>query len=67
MGGRPSNTTSLLKRRDDQSIDRQQGGHVKTQGEITIHKPRRDIYPASTFILDFWLLELQDDTSISTG
>lgn len=66
MGGRPSNTTSLLERRDDQSTDRQQGGHVKTQEEITIHKPRRDIYPASTFILDFWLLELQDDTSIST-
>ena len=32
---------------------------MKTQGEITIHKPRRDIYPASTFILDFRLLELQ--------
>ena len=38
---------------------------MKTQGEITIHKPRRDIYPASTFILDFRLLELQDDTFIS--
>ena len=35
MGGCPSNTTSLLKRRDDQGRDRQQGGHVKTQGVYT--------------------------------
>ena len=53
MGGRPSYTTSLLERRDDQGTDRQQGDHVKTQGDITIYKPRRDIYPANTFILNF--------------